>query len=401
MLQKRRILVVSHACVNPLSQQLYAEVQRLTGWHFTILLPAIWKDEFGNRLRPAVLPGFSVDLVTAPVWLNGNIILHGYRFDFRRFLGGGKLDLIYVNHEPYAVATAQICWANLHSAKLPFGFYSCQNIYKQYPPPFRWTERMVYRSSSFAFPITDAVDEVLINKGFQGESTVCPLPFDPTRYRPYAPDQYPKTLIKSDSEVLIGYAGRIVEQKGLRTLVEAVRRLPQNGWRLVMIGDGPFAPELDRLLQSMKLSDRVIRLGYVPHGEIPQYLAALDVLVLPSETQPNWKEQFGRVIIEALACGTPVVGSDSGEIPKLLSLSEGGITFPERDVQALADALRQMIQNRRLREEFAGKGRSWALRHVSLNAVAEKMAATMDRAACANSNQLLAGKARSLNGSQR
>jgi L-malate glycosyltransferase len=383
MLQKRHILVVSHSSVNPLSQQLYAEVQRLTGWHFTILLPAMWKDEFGNRLRPAVLPGFPVDLVAAPVWLNGNIILHGYRFDFRRFLGGDKFDLIYVNHEPYAVATAQICWANLHSAKLPFGFYSCQNIYKQYPPPFRWMERMVYRSSSFAFPITDAVDEVLINKGFQAETTVCPLPFDPTRCRPYSPDQYPKTLLKSDSEVLIGYAGRLVEQKGLRTLVEAVRRLPQNGWRLVMIGDGPFARELDRLLQSMKLSERVVRLGYVPHGEIPRYLAALDVLVLPSETQPNWKEQFGRVIVEALACGTPVVGSDSGEIPKLLSLSEGGIIFPERDVQALANALRQMIQNRRLREEFAGKGKSWALRYVSLNAVAEKMAATMDRATCA------------------
>ena len=59
--------------------------------------------------------------------------------------------------------------------------------------------------------------------------------------------------------------------------------------------------------------------------------AQLDVLVLPSHTTPTWKEQFGRVIVEALWCGVPVVGSDSGEIPWLIELTGGGLVFPEGD----------------------------------------------------------------------
>ena len=379
-MQKRRILVVSHACVNPLNQQLYAEVQELTGWEFVILLPAVWRDEFGNILRPTEQHGFKVELVTAPVWLNGNIILHSYRCNLRSFLIQGRFDLIYLNHEPYAAATAQLCWTNLHSARLPFGFYSCQNIYKKYPAPFSWTEQMVYRSSSFAFPITETVGEVIKRKGFQGELAVCPLPFDARLYRTYPPEEYPDSIRAIGAEVVIGYVGRIVEQKGLRTLLEAVARLPRTSWRLVLIGSGPFEGELDQLIKNLGLVERVVRLGYVVHGEIAKFLAALDLLVLPSETQPNWKEQFGRVIVEALACGTPVIGSDSGEIPKLLSLSKGGFTFPERNAEALAAVLRQMINNSRLREECAKRGQGWALQYVSLNAVAKKMAATMQRA---------------------
>ena len=69
---------------------------------------------------------------------------------------------------------------------------------------------------------------------------------------------------------------------------------------------------------ALPISGQVLQIGFVPHEETPRYLAAFDLLVLPSETQPNWKEQFGRVIVEALACGVPVIGSDSGEIPNLV-----------------------------------------------------------------------------------
>jgi glycosyltransferase involved in cell wall biosynthesis len=377
---KKRVLVVSHECVTLLNQQIYAEIQRLSDWSFTLLLPAVWKDEFGNLLRPAILPGFDAGLVTAPVRLNGNIILHSYQFNFRRFLNQNKFDLIYVNHEPYGVSTAQVCWANLQTVKLPFGFHSCQNIYKQYPIPFRWLERMVYRSSSFAFPITEAVARVLRQKGFTGGVGLCPFPFDPDLYHPL-PEAERKDLIpRAVDEVVIGYVGRMVEQKGLQTLIEALARLPLSRWKLVVIGTGPYESRFDELVSLHGLTDRVTRLGYVAHDVTPRYLAALDILVLPSETRPNWKEQFGRVLIEAMACGVCVVGSDSGEIPTLIKASGGGRVFPEAKPEALAEVLQELIRDENQRRTFARNGGTWVNKNISLPAVATSMAGAMQEA---------------------
>jgi glycosyltransferase involved in cell wall biosynthesis len=149
-------------------------------------------------------------------------------------------------------------------------------------------------------------------------------------------------------------------------------------WKLVLIGTGAFEGELRELLKSKGLSDRVTFQGYVPHEETPKYLSAFDVLVLPSETQPNWKEQFGRVIPEALACGAAVIGSDSGEIPNLIRTSGGGLVFPERNPEAFANALRTLILNPQQRQEHATSGMKWANDHLSLRAVAQQMACTLE-----------------------
>jgi glycosyltransferase involved in cell wall biosynthesis len=375
-----RLLIVSHSCVTPINQRIYAEIRRLTGWDFTLLVPKMWKDEFGNVLQATNWPGFDVNLVKAPVLRSGNIIFHAYRLNLKRLLSERRYDAIYVNHEPYGIATAQLCWANYCYTRIPFGFYSCQNIRKDYPPPFGWMERMVYRSSRFAFPITETVGEVLRTKGYKGDLTVCPLPFDPGLYHPYSQEEIPPVLQKKGNELLIGYVGRIVEAKGLRTLIKALEQVPRAGWKLAVVGTGPFDCEFRELIQSAGLTDHVLHLGFVPHEETPRYLAAFGLLVLPSETQPNWKEQFGRVLIEALACGTPVVGSDSGEIPNLISSSGGGIVFPERDAEAFAEALKRMISDQTLRLICAEKGRQWALRNASLPAVGAKMAEAIARA---------------------
>ena len=190
-----KLLIVSHSCVTPINQQIYAEIRKLTGWDLTLLVPETWKDEFGNVLEATTWPGFDVKLIKSPVRLNGNIIFHSYRLNLKRLLAEDKFDAIYVNQEPYGLSTAQLCWANNRSSRVPFGFYSCQNIHKHYPPPFSWMERMVYQSSQFAFPITEAVAQVIRAKGFKGDLTVCPLPFDPQLYHPYPEEEIPAALL--------------------------------------------------------------------------------------------------------------------------------------------------------------------------------------------------------------
>jgi glycosyltransferase involved in cell wall biosynthesis len=371
------LLVVSHPCTTPINQQIYAELEQQTGWKISLIIPDQWKDEFGNVLEGGVWPGLQASVEKVPVWKNGHIVLHVFKRDWTRFFKKNAYDAVYVHNEPYALAAAQICWANARTLKAPFGFYSAQNILKQYPPPFSWLERMVYRQSAYAFPITEAVEEVLRAKKFRGRCQVCPLPLDPEIYRPRGPDEDRQLLPRDGSEVVLGYVGRIVEPKGLRTLAAALPKLRDLRWKLIVIGKGDFEQTFRELLKEGEVLDRVNFLGFVPHVETPRYLSAFDLLIVPSETQPNWKEQFGRVITEAMASGTSVIGSSSGEIPNLIQKSNGGLVFAEKDADKLAESLRSLMTQKDLREKHAENGRSWVEREVSLSAVAKKMAATL------------------------
>jgi len=378
--RKKHVLVISHSCCTPINQQIYAEIQQQTGWRFTMITPDAWRDEFGNTLKADLWPGFDADLKRIPVWKSGNIILHGYRARMRKWLRVIDPDLVYMNHEPYGLATAQACWANQRSVQAPFGFYSCQNIRKHYPPPFSWLERMVYRQSSFALPITGDVAGVLRQKRFEGRITVCPLPLDPHLYHAGLRQDPPPALQKIKNAPVMGFVGRAIEAKGLRTLAGALTQIRDLDWTFVLVGNGQFRDEFLRLLDRAGCAGRIVCPGYVPHAETPRWLASMDLLVIPSETQPNWKEQFGRVIPEALACGAAVVGSDSGEIPRLLRESGGGVVFPERQVEALAAALRSLLLDPVRRQSFAEAGGSWVRKHISLPAVAAKMIAAFAEA---------------------
>jgi len=90
---------------------------------------------------------------------------------------------------------------------------------------------------------------------------------------------------------------------------------------------------------------------------------------------PNWKEQFGRVLIEAMACGVPVVGSDSGEIPEIVGSDDeepGGRTFPEGNAEALAKILTEIYQDPALRHEFGVQGRERVIREFTQERIAAK-----------------------------
>jgi glycosyltransferase involved in cell wall biosynthesis len=174
----------------------------------------------------------------------------------------------------------------------------------------------------------------------------------------------------------VGYAGRLVERKGLLDLLEAVRRL-QAPVELLLIGNG----ELREQLEGAPLpGSRVRVLDTLTHDRMASGYAQLDVLVMPSRTTSTWKEQFGRAIVEALWCGVPVIGSDSGEIPWLVGLTEGGLIFPEGDVEALARLLGEMRGSPELRRELAERGRAAVERLFSVPAATDRLEELLVRA---------------------
>lgn len=343
-----------------------------------MVLPDQWKNEYGQFYEARIYPGFEADLVTAPVIMNGSVPLHAYRMRAARLIKRIQPDVVYSHNEAYALSTMQWCRASQAAGRRPFGFFSCQNLVKRYPTPFRQGEAWVYRSSSFFFPITDAVDQVHRQKGYTGPSTVVPLGFDPLQY--FATQDVVQRHANSRGPFRLSFVGRVVEEKGLVTLAKALGKLPDLDWRLIMIGAGPYEAEVKRELERNGVADRVEWRGFVPHDQVSRFFESVDALVLPSESRGNWKEQFGRVLVESMACGTPVVGSDSGEIPNIIRQSSGGLVFKEADPDSCANSLRQMITDRIQRTRMAEAGFHYVHKNYSLPILADRFADAIESA---------------------
>jgi L-malate glycosyltransferase len=363
-----KLLVLSHSCVTSINQQFYAEVEQQTGWKIIIITPSNWHNDYGNNITPQKWPSMQGELLDFSVWNSGNVPLHIYRTTFTRLLEQVQPDVIYVQHEAYGLATFQIYLANSLTLKRPIAFFTWQNIEKRYPFPFHQMERWVLNQTHMMFSGSQSAKAVWHKKGYSGKSIILPGSVDTNIYCPSSIAPNLKAEWSTSDEIVIGYLGRIVEEKGLRTLLHALKKIEPLPWKLVIVGTGDYETQFRRIAIDLGLTERICYLGYVPHDQAPNYLSAFDLLVIPSETRSNWKEQFGRVIIESMACGTPVIGSDSGEIPFLISETQGGLSFPEGNAEEFSKRLEYLIKDKDARQKLAQKGRSSVLQQYS-NAV--------------------------------
>jgi glycosyltransferase involved in cell wall biosynthesis len=165
----------------------------------------------------------------------------------------------------------------------------------------------------------------------------------------------------------VGYVGRLVEAKGIPDLLAAADRLPEDT-RLLIVGDGP----LRGLVAAHPKVD--LRVG-VPHDDMASLYAEMEVLVLPSRTTRTWSERLGRVLLEAMAQGRPVIASASGEIPWVLSEARGGMTFPEGDVAALAGLIVDVRTHPEIWRELGERGRQDVATRFSPEATAAALLA--------------------------
>jgi glycosyltransferase involved in cell wall biosynthesis len=361
-----RLLVVSHPAVVTVNQEVYRELQR-RGWEVTIVLPNRWRHEFSGRsMHPQAIAGMESALRPTPVLLAGRPQRHVYLARLGKLCSQASPDVAFLEAEPFSFVASQ--WRRpLRSREIPFGVQCAENIDRALPAPVRRMRARVLAEASFVAARSESAASLARAWGARGE----------VRLAPHAVPGWSGFQRKSGGVFTVGYAGRLVPSKGLSDLLAAVRLL-SSPVELKLIGDG----ELRDQLEGQPIPGSTVRVvDDLSHERMAEGFGALDVLVLPSRTTPRWKEQFGRVIVEALWCGVPVVGSDSGEIPWLIELTGGGLVFPEGDVPALAARLRQLRDEPRLREELAGAGRAVVERMFSVPAATDALEDLLRRAA--------------------
>jgi glycosyltransferase involved in cell wall biosynthesis len=133
------------------------------------------------------------------------------------------------------------------------------------------------------------------------------------------------------------------------------KQSPSQPWHLLLLGSGEYESKVRRWAEQHQWQNRVtVRL--VKHEDAPRYIGAMDILLAPSQTKPNWREQFGRMLVEAFACGVPVVGSSSGEIPFVIG--DAGRVVDESDVDAWAATIAELLDDPAAREELSRRGLS-------------------------------------------
>jgi glycosyltransferase involved in cell wall biosynthesis len=324
----------------------------------TVAVPPLWKDAgVTRRLERAHTRGY--DLVSLPIVGAGRFHLHFYP-TFGRLVDGLRPCVVHIDEEAYNLASflalraARRCGA--HAA-----FFSWQNLLRAYPPPFRWWEASVYRAADGAIAGSWSAEAVLRAKGFAGPVWVVPqFGVDEERFRP-GPER------PAGAPLRLGYVGRLVAAKGVDLLIDAVAGL-DTAWSLAIVGDGPAREPLARQARDLGASDRIRFEAWLPGTAMPGFYRTLDVLVLPSRSTPAWVEQFGRVLIEAMATEVACVGSTSGEIPRVIG--DGGMVFAEGDSADLRRCLARLAFDEALRRSLGQAGRRRVLDHFTMERVA-------------------------------
>ena len=369
MRAKRQLLTIGHSYCVGLNRRLADEIARAGSpvWETAVVAPSF----FQGDLRPVPLETFAGETS----WLEP-VDVHCSRFPQMFFYGirlrellHRRWDLIHCWEEPYVVAGWQVAtWA---PRQTPVVFFTFQNIRKNYPPPFQWIERYCIRRSRGWIAAGASVVEALLDQGYDARPhRVIPLGVDLARFYPSRSKR--QTALQelgweADGPPVIGYLGRFVPEKGLALLTATLDSI-RSPWRALFVGAGPLEGSLRCWAQ--KQAQRVRVVTQVRHDDVPKYLNAMDLLCAPSQTTRRWREQFGRMVIEAFGCGVPVIASDSGEIPNVVG--DAGVIVGENDAAGWIEAVGTLVDDACRRVEMSHKGLERAANTYSWPVVARR-----------------------------
>ncbi len=352
--------MLSKAClVGTYQRKLEEMATAASDLELIVAVPPFWRDERGKvALERAHVKGYQLHVL--PMLFNGRFHIHFYP-TFGRLLRQIKPDIVHLDEEPYNLATYHANRLARHTGSKTLWF-SWQNLLRHYPPPFSWMEAYNLNHVEYMLAGSQSAARVWRAKGYAGPLAIIPqFGVDAHLFRP------PADLRRGHEHVHMAYAGRLVPEKGVDLLLKALAGL-RGSWQLSILGSGPEISHLQALCHKLGITEQVSFKPLIPSVEMPRFYQTVDILVLPSRARANWTEQFGRVLVEAMACGIAVVGSDTGEIPHVIG--DAGLVFQEENVDALRQTLTQLIQDSTLRQTLGAAGRRRVLAHFTQRRIA-------------------------------
>jgi glycosyltransferase involved in cell wall biosynthesis len=338
-----RLLIIDKTGGLPTSRERTEAIAQVSGFEVHLLCPSRWQ-EHGMRFDASGGTDGPVTIHVAPVSFPGYYARAFYRRGFRQVLRTVKPDIIHLLEEPYSLFTLQtLLLARRHSPNARIVFYTWENIDRGFNYPariqflYRYADRLSHRLAHGAVCATPDAQKVLSRKGFAKETIVAPygvescylsgktIEMDPHRKSP-----------------VMGYVGRLLPMKGVDLLIKALPGLKDID--LELVGAGPEKDSLERLARQLGVGERVHFLGAMPAEDVRKTMATWDLLVLPSRETPLWMEQLGRVLLEAMALGVPIVAADTGSIPWVVG--ESGLLFRQDDLEGFLSAVQDLLGNR-------------------------------------------------------
>ena len=379
-----KILIVSHSYIVKLNCEKFRLLAQLDpSLEVTIVVPKRWRP--GGVMR---------DTIESEGWEDGNFRVMPianfsennqgalcFGWELVQLLRSFKPDIIQVEQGSKSLAYAQLITLNkLLGLKAKMLFFTWWNLPYSLKFPFSWLEQYNLNNTNGIVVGNSAGYEILREKGYDRPMKIMPqLGVDETLFKPQDSTEIRQNLGIQDNEFVIGFVGRFVPEKGLHTLLKAAVGLKNRSFKLLLLGRGELKDELLRTAQELGLGSQLIQLDSVKHDEVAQYISVMNTLVLPSETTyqfktltaTGWKEQFGHVLIEAMAAAVPVVGSDSGEIPNVIGAA--GLVFPEGDSNELCDRLSQLIDDSAFAENIGRSGYQRCISRYTNKALAKDL----------------------------
>ena len=378
-----KILVASHTYIVDLNCEKFRTLAQLNpNIEVTIVVPKKWKPGGVQNKVIETKPRSEGNFKVVPIsnFSENNQGLLTFGIDIIKLLQEFTPQIIQVEQGVKSFAYAQLItlnkWLNLRAKNV---FFTWWNLPYESKFPVSYLEQYNLSNTHGLVAGNQDAADILWDHGYDQAVTVMPqLGVDERLFSPKKQLDLAKQLGIKEEDFMIGFVGRFVEEKGILTLLKAVQSLPEKQWKLLLLGRGELKDQIIKESQKNGIEDKIIIVESVAHDQVPQYINLMNVLVLPSETTykfktltaVGWKEQFGHVLIEAMACKVPVIGSNSGEIPNVIK--DAGMIFPEADASVLQNCLSQLILNPVLATELAEKGYQRVLENYTNKALAKK-----------------------------